>query len=148
MRKIFYADDDCDDIETFVTAVKELDEITLNKIELQVYSSGTELLKDLKALKPKDCIIFLDINMPQKNGFEILTEIRTDNDLCTLPVIMYSTAFDGRTINTSQELGASLYAVKPYSITDIANLIKMVTEIHWEGYNAQPADFVINKSQL
>ncbi len=148
MRKIFYADDDCDDIETFTAAVKKMDEITSNKIELHVYSGGKELIEDLKVLKPKESIVFLDINMPQKNGFEILTEIRGNNDLCKLPVIMYSTARDISAINTSHELGASLYAVKPYSMNEITNLIKKVTEIEWEGFKSDRTNFVVNKSQL
>ena len=146
MSKLFYADDDVDDIETFVEAVQQIEQLNGTKIELNVYSSGKDLIKDLKDLKPKEGIVFLDINMPIKNGFEVLDEIREDANLCTLPVIMYSTSSDKRAIQTSLDLGANLYAIKPSSIKDLRDIIKNVIEINWNEFMTERLNFVINKN--
>jgi DNA-binding response OmpR family regulator len=134
MRKIYYIDDDFEDIEIFTAAVKKMEEESVLKVDLRVYSEGIKLLKELNEIKPENDLVFLDINMPLKNGFEILTEIRRYVELCKLPVIMYSTASDSQSISISQELGANLYAVKPCSIKSITNLIKHVAEIEWDSF--------------
>jgi DNA-binding response OmpR family regulator len=149
MRRLFYVDDDFDDIETFVTAVKGIEkEGYPNKVELNVYSDGETLLNAIRVIKPVEGILFLDINMPLRSGFDILAEIRKDSDINKLPVIMYSTTSDIRAINTSHDLGANLYAVKPYTLKEISNLIKYVLEINWEGFIADRKDFIIKKNFL
>ncbi len=149
MKKLFYVDDDFDDIETFVTAVKKIEEEQPNKIALNVFSEGEALLKAIRAIKPAEGVVFLDINMPLKSGFDILSEIRKDSEINNLPIIMYSTTSDINAVNTSYDLGANLYAVKPYTLKEISNLIKYVLEINWEGFiTAERKDFIIKKNFL
>ena len=134
MRKIHYIDDDRDDIETFISAVQKIEEENDSKIDVKVYPEGIGLLHELNNIEPDKDLVFLDINMPFKSGFEILTEIRRYTKLCKLPIIMYSTAYDRRSISISQDLGANLYAIKPYSINNIKSLIKYVAEIEWDNF--------------
>ncbi|HXU27017.1 MAG TPA: response regulator [Bacteroidia bacterium] len=144
MLKIFYVDDDADNLDLFSIAVKEFGEAELVKCTLHMYSEGDALMAALKQNKPVDALIFVDINMPKKNGFDILKEIKLDTHLSSLPVIMFSNASDNRSITVSQELGASLYAVKPTSITGIVNLIKKVSTIKWHQANLSNIEFLIN----
>jgi len=144
VNKIFYADDDSDDLEIFINAAKEIGGKDLKTIDIHVYSIGMELLKALKSLKPKDAVIFLDINMPAQNGFDILKEIRKNEDLKLLPVVMYSTTSDSRAIDTSYDLGANAYAIKPYSIAEISGLIRKVIGVKWHQTSHDRMNFLIN----
>lgn len=143
MNRIFYIDDDYEDFEIFSAALKELQEKYLYQYDLTYYSNASELMTDLKKSKPENILVFLDVNMPV-SGFEILAKIRRNVYLKGLPVIMYSTASDANTINISNDLGASLYAVKPSSIKELADLLKRVLSINWSEFEATKKNFRIN----
>jgi CheY-like chemotaxis protein len=134
MRRIYYIDDDLDNIEIFAYAVQKMEEENSLKVDLKVYSEGIKLLNELNEIEPENDLVFLDINMPLINGFDILLEIRKQVELSKLPVIMYSTSSDSKSVRISKELGANLYAVKPSSISNIASLIKQITEIEWDNF--------------
>jgi CheY-like chemotaxis protein len=140
-RKIHYVDDDLDNIEIFADAVQKIEEENTLKVDLRVYTEGIKLLNELKEIEPKNDLLFLDINMPVLNGFEVLVEIRSYVELRKLPVIMYSTSSDSKSISISKDLGANLYVVKPYTINDIANVIKQVTEIKWDNFKFNCLEF-------
>lgn len=137
---IHYADDDTDDLQLFKNAVDK----TAEQIALHTYNKGDEFLKSIKAKADKNSIVFLDINMPGKNGFEILKEIRRDDLLKTVPVIMYSTSGDDKTIAVSKEIGATMYAVKPTSFSDLKGLIKKAIAINWDVFKSPPESFILN----
>ena len=67
--KIFYTDDDQDDQEIFIDAVNEISD----SLQIVTQRNGDELIKMLKSRPPVPSIIFLDLNMPVKNGYEVLT---------------------------------------------------------------------------
>ncbi len=78
---------------------------------------GVELLDSLRlapALGPD--VIFLDINMPRLDGFEVLLQLKSDPDLRSIPVIMVTSTDSQREINRAYELGASSYVVKPVGV--------------------------------
>src|SRR5436190_20290480 len=87
---ILLADDDKDDCFLFREALSELpvptNLVTVHDGE-QLMSYLTEHAKDLPD------VLFLDLNMPRKNGFECLTEIKHTDTLKDLPVIMFSTSY-------------------------------------------------------
>jgi CheY-like chemotaxis protein len=140
-RKIYYVDDDFDNIEIFADAIQKIEEENNLRIDLRVYTEGIKLLNELKEIEPKNDLLFLDINMPVLNGFEVLVEIRSYVELCKLPVIMYSTSSDSKSISISKDLGANLYVVKPYTINDIASVIKQITEIKWDNLKFHCMEF-------
>ena len=129
-QKIIYlADDDEDDRMLFLEAVEELNlPIIVNTAE-----DGIQLLNDLyhNAISLPE-IIFLDINMPGKSGFECLEEIRNaESPFSDVKVIMLSTSSNAENINRSYELGADFYAVKPGSFQALKDLLSNVMEIDW-----------------
>ncbi len=136
---IHYADDDTDDLQLFKSAVDK----TAEQIALHTYNKGDEFLQSIKNKADKNSIVFLDINMPGKSGFDILKEIRRDNLLKKLPVIMYSTSGDAKTIEVSKEIGATMYAVKPSSFTDLKSLIKKAIAIDWSVFQSPPDSFIL-----
>lgn len=128
-RNIYLADDDDDDRSMFAEALSEIDQ----SIRLTQAEDGKQLMDILKSpSNPIPEVIILDINMPRKNGFECLEEIRNHNgNLKNLNVIMFSTSNDPRTIVKAFELGASFYAVKPNSFKDLKALIHDILHMDW-----------------
>lgn len=128
--KIVVTDDDQDDREFFAAAVEDLH---LNH-QVQFCKNGTELLSHLydDKLDMPD-IIFLDLNMPILSGFETLQQIRENDKFKNIPVIaIYSTSATQDGINTTFNLGANAYLVKPISFDDLKKLVKKVLETDWE----------------
>lgn len=128
---IFYVDDDSDNLEIFSDAMKDAREKHFLNYNVKLYSFGDKLLDDLREIKPAHALVFLDINMPIKNGFDILVEIRNDTELKHLPVIMYSTTDDPNSINTAIDLGANLYVVKPLLHREVTEILKKISLIDW-----------------
>ena len=58
-------------------------------------------------------ILFLDLNMPRKNGFECLSEIKHNNKLKDLPVVIFSTSFEQEVVNLLYKNGAQYFIRKP-----------------------------------
>jgi DNA-binding NtrC family response regulator len=139
---IHYADDDIDDLQLFKTAVEK----NSDNVSVHTYDKTDDFLQSIRNGKAKKTIIFLDINMPGKSGFEILKEIRRDNLLKKIPVIMYSTSNDIKTVHTSKDIGATMYAVKPTSFVDLKNMIKKAININWERFESPPESFVLSAS--
>ena len=118
--KIFYADDDPDDAFFFQAAIEEICE----DCKLAFYDSGIELLNELNIEKDFHNIIFLDINMPFKNGIECLKEIRNNKGWDTVPVFMISTSDSDELKERSKNFGACDYIEKPSDLYELKNKLK------------------------
>ena len=71
-------------------------------------------------------LILLDLNMPRKNGYEALAEIKTTPSLKRIPVIVMTTSTARSDINRSYELGASAYITKPNSFDELVELMQLL----------------------
>jgi two-component system, chemotaxis family, response regulator Rcp1 len=100
------------------------------KNNLYVTKDGVEALKFLKEKTIIPDIILLDINLPKKNGWEVLHEIKNDEDLKSIPVIMLTTSESDVDILKSYNLYANSYLVKPVKMEEFINLVKNFTE-YW-----------------
>ncbi|WP_163409846.1 response regulator [Flavobacterium ajazii] len=128
LKSIYLADDDEDDRMLFIEAIQEVDQ----SIAVTEAKDGQQLLDILNSdsLNLPE-IIFLDINMPGKGGFECLQEIRNSNtDLKSVNIIMLSTSSSSLSIDKAFELGASFYAVKPSTFDGLKKLIKKTLEMN------------------
>jgi CheY-like chemotaxis protein len=121
---VLYADDDADDVEVFQEILRDID----RSIVFLYAADGLEALRVLREAIVLPDIVFLDINMPLINGKECLAEIRRDEQLKTLPVVMYSTSSRENEVVRCLELGASDYLCKAASYTklreDIESILK------------------------
>lgn len=118
---ILFSDDDTDDALLFTQAA----DLMTASILLSFAEDGEQLMRYLsKEILPD--LIFLDLNMPVKNGVECLREIRSDKKLDWLPIIIYTTSDNPKDVDTCFDLRANLYVVKPTSFENIIKTLKKV----------------------
>jgi len=119
-RHILLADDDKDDSILFQEILEELPLST----HLTKVSNGEQLMQFLNETKGQlPDVLFLDLNMPRKNGYDCLSEIKGSEKLKSLSVIIFSTAFEPQVISLLYEKGAQYYIRKPNSYWQLKNLI-------------------------
>ncbi|MBB4802825.1 CheY-like chemotaxis protein [Flavobacterium nitrogenifigens] len=135
---IFYTDDDEDDISIFSDAV---DSIPQNII-LQTYSEGQKLLNAIFNPPTTPYVVFLDLNMPGKNGFDVLEEIRNSDYDKDIPIVIYSTSSEAGIIEKCRNLGANFYITKPVLMKDIIKSIEHAITIDWDNFITTKANFV------
>lgn len=122
---ILLADDDADDRMIFEDAILEL---RLN-LDFRTVNDGMELMDYMLGsgiILPQ--ILFLDLNMPFKNGFQCLQEIRSIKAFEDMFIILYSTTARPSDIDLAFEKGASMFIQKPNSYSDLKQiLLKLFT---------------------
>jgi CheY-like chemotaxis protein len=131
MKNIFLADDDADDCIFFQEALKEV----AIPVHLTVSNNGLELMSNLELLMvhPPPDVIFLDLNMPLKNGFECLKEIRETPKLKDIPVVIFSTTNNNDTVDKTFRQGANFYICKPHSFRLLVKAIEnILTRELWQ----------------
>ncbi|MBP4142019.1 response regulator [Flavobacterium sp. P4023] len=110
MEKLLLADDDMDDRLFFQDAVEDLFSTTT----LSTVSDGVELMEFLTNNTDQlPDVLFLDLNMPRKTGCECLLEIKCNEELKFIPVVIFSTSMDIDMVNKLYEMGAHYYIRKP-----------------------------------
>lgn len=119
---VLYADDDPDDIEVFVDAVREIS----NDIEVAVAKNGRQALEILEGSEKLPSLIFLDINMPYLSGRDCLIALKASEKFKNIPVIMYSTTGNQNELNNFILLGAKDYIVKGVSFQGIKEALSRV----------------------
>ncbi len=133
---LLLADDDEDDCLFFQDALDELALVA----SFKAVHNGEQLLQFLTSnLDQLPTVVFLDLNMPRKNGYECLVEIRSHEKLKHLPVIIYSTSFDMDTINLLYQKGAQYYIRKPAEFAKLKQVIKQALSLVMESIEAQPS---------
>ena len=128
------ADDDVDDFFLVRDALKESG--LTGDVEQVV--DGEELMDYLyrrgKFMKLEDaslpCLILLDLNMPRKDGREVLTEIKKEPRFRRIPIVVFTTSGSEDDIICSYELGASSYITKPTSYDDLVEVMKKLGD-YW-----------------
>lgn len=135
---IFYTDDDEDDLSIFTDAVESLSK----EINLQTYSGGDKLLNAVNHSPPKPALIFLDLNMPGKNGFDVLNELKGSEENRDIPVVIFSTSSEPGIIAKCLALGANYFITKPVQMKDIIKSIEHSLNINWKEFVPDSKTFV------
>ena len=123
---IILADDDQDDHEFFKEALMEI----APSSKLTIVKNGDELLSLLRHYIPD--FIFLDLDMPCKNGLECLTEIRSNPKIKNIPIVIFSSTTRPANIDTAYELGADLFFIKPSAYKDLTSSISAILKLDWK----------------
>jgi CheY-like chemotaxis protein len=144
-KNIFLADDDEDDCMLFRDALNEV----CTGSQLTVAANGVALM-DILDLPPVPLpdVIFLDLNMPLKNGFQCLEEIKQDEKLKKLPVVIFSTTMQQEAVNKTYRDGANFYICKPSNYGQLKRTLEKVLAINWmqEIKQISKEQFVISVS--
>ena len=120
---ILLAEDDEDDYEIFDEAFNETN-LNLRLIHVK---DGVELMDFLSIENtPLPEMIFLDLNMPYKNGFECLHELKSNERLKEIPVIIYTTSNNPADIEKSKLAKAHLYITKPGDFSKLKKIVHKV----------------------
>ena len=123
---ILLVDDDEDDISFFKDALSEV----CPSCDFLYAHHGLEAIKKLKLLYPvKPHFIFVDLNMPIMNGYELLTEIKNNQDWKDIPVYVLSTSNEWSVQEQSLKMGANKFYTKPVRTEDLKALISNATGI-------------------
>ncbi|SPF46341.1 Response regulator receiver protein [Syntrophobacter sp. SbD1] len=97
--------------------------------ELMDYLLRQGIYTDPKKFPAPD-LIFLDLNMPKKDGFETLKEIKGHPELKAIPVLIFSTAKDQEQIEVCYKLGANSYITKPMAFENLVKTVRCLSE-YW-----------------
>ena len=136
--KLLLADDDKDDCLFFKEALEELP-VTAELIIVHDGEQLMRLLGERTTDPPPPHVLFLDLNMPRKNGFEVLSELKLDEKLQKLPVIIFSTSFAEDVANQLYKNGAHYYIRKPADFSQLKKLIYQAVMLATEETMIQPA---------
>ncbi len=119
-RYLLLADDDKDDSILFQDI---LDELPLST-HLITVCNGEQLMQLLHETKEQlPDVLFLDLNMPRKNGFDCLSEIKRSEKLKMLSVVIISTSLKPEVVSLLYKNGAQYYIRKPNSYKELKKLI-------------------------
>lgn len=132
-----------DDNPTEFEALRNLMRSVPRPHELYSASHGLDALDFLRCRPPyvdarRPNLILLDINMPRMDGFEFLAEVKTDAELCVIPVIVLSESDSPQDIRKAYEGHANCYVQKPRNL-ERANRVIQAVEAFWMDVAILPA---------
>jgi CheY-like chemotaxis protein len=134
---ILVAEDDADDRFLVKAAFDE----TGNSDTLLFVENGVEVMETLNQRitkgEPLPQLILLDLNMPKKDGREVLRELKQHPLLKKIPVIIFSTTNNPQEIARCYDLGANSYITKPNSFEQLINILSAVRQ-YWLQINSRP----------
>jgi two-component system, chemotaxis family, response regulator Rcp1 len=124
---VLLVEDNPGDVRLTIEVLKEAK--IINK--LSVATDGVEAMDFLQKKgkfqdAPRPDLILLDLNLPKKDGREVLAEIKTDPDLKRIPVVILTTSQDEQDILKSYNLHANCYITKPVDLTQFIAVVKAV----------------------
>lgn len=116
-----------------VRLTQEAFKVQGSDIELKIAMDGMEALKFLKkegefASEETPDLILLDLNLPKRDGREVLTEIKTDENLRRIPVVILTTSNAEQDILKSYNLHVNCYINKPVDFDTFADIIQKIDE--------------------
>lgn len=134
-QTILFVEDDEDDVFLLKRMCKKME---IDRVDFA--SNGRKAVEFLTPLisgerrQTEPPIIFLDLNMPEMNGFDFLRWVRGEARLQSSPVIILSTSENPQDIQSAYALGANAYLVKRSDMTEMGNMISAANKF-WRQYN-------------
>lgn len=127
---VYLADDDEDDRLFIKEAIRQIHK----NIEIIEAVDGADLLDKITGMPAgMSVLVILDMNMPRRNGLEVLQALRADPKTRATPSIMLSTTTDKDLIRSAYMLGANAYIRKPTSLIDYEKVAQAIDKCFLEG---------------
>jgi CheY-like chemotaxis protein len=140
LKRILLVEDDPKDIELTINALEE--HHLANNISIA--RDGVEALDYLyrrKAFEQRPpgnpVVILLDLKMPRMDGVQVLTQIKADNDLRKIPIVVLTSSREFQDLETCYQLGVNAYVVKPVKFADFIEAVKGIG-VFWALINEPP----------
>lgn len=140
---ILMADDDPDDQRFATEALKATD----LKNELVFVSNGVELLNYLRGKgsfagrnMPAPGVILLDLNMPKMDGHEALKQIKEDENLRQIPIVVMTTSEDEADVRRAYDLGVNSFIVKPITFKNLVSVMAEIGKYWFETVTLPPPE--------
>ncbi len=125
-KTILVVEDDEVDVMTIKRAMKEIH--VTNPVEVRW--NGEEALEYLQGERELPGIVLLDLNMPRMNGMEFLQQVRSDERLKRIPVVVLTTSREEQDRFSSFNLGVAGYMIKPVDYLQFVEVIRAIN-LYW-----------------
>jgi CheY-like chemotaxis protein len=149
LGRILLVEDDPKDVELTLTALEEYKLAN----EVVVARDGEEALDYLYrrgnfATRSTDnpAVLLLDLKLPKVDGLEVLQQMKSDEKLKLIPVVVLTSSHEERDMVTSYKLGVNAYVVKPVDFHEFVNAVKELG-IFWALVNEPPPGSVKRASR-
>ena len=140
LGRILIVEDDPNDVELTLTALEESNLAN----EVVVTREGEEALDYLycrgnfKARSNDNpAVLLLDLKLPKRDGLEVLRQIKSDEKLKVIPVVVLTSSHEEKDVVASYKLGVNAYVVKPVDFHEFVNAVKELG-IFWAVINESP----------
>lgn len=140
VKRILLAEDNANDVELTLAALSEHNLAN----EVVVTHDGAEALDYLyrrgqfKLRKNENpAVVLLDIKMPKMDGIEVLRQIKSDKNLCNIPVVMLTSSKEEKDLVESYRLGVNAYVVKPVDFQQFIEAVRNLG-LFWAVINEPP----------
>lgn len=147
IRSILLAEDNPNDVELTLEALAAYNLAN----DVVVVEDGSEALDYLytrgkyKQRSPgSPAVILLDIKLPKVDGLEVLRQIKSDQELKTVPVVMLTSSREEEDLVRSYDLGVNAYVVKPVDFKEFVEAVKQLG-VFWALINEPPVGSVRKK---
>src|SRR5215467_888091 len=147
LGRILMVEDDPKDVELTLTALEEYNLAN----EVVVTRDGEEALDYLfcrgsfsMRASGNPAVLLLDLKLPKVDGLEVLQQVKSDDSLKMIPVVVLTSSHEERDMVASYKLGVNAYVVKPVDFHEFVNAIKELG-IFWAVINEPPPGSMRNK---
>ena len=137
--RVLLVEDNDADVRLTREALREAGE----NVRLSAVGDGEQALAFLRKQKgfadaPRPDLVLLDLNLPRKNGLEVLEELRADPAVASIPVIMLTSSSARSDIDAAYAAGANAFVVKPHELDAFMDLIGSIRSF-WLGVAQLPS---------
>jgi CheY-like chemotaxis protein len=112
-----------------VVMIREAFEQSLVPIQLYVVSNGEQAIKFVRrtdVTAPRPSLILLDLNLPIRNGLDVLADLKSDAEFGSIPIIILTTSQYPGDVQQCYSLHANAYIVKPADFDGFADVIRQI----------------------
>ena len=121
-----YVDDDADDRFFFESATQLIN----NGLTVNSYNNGAVALQEMQQADFAFDLLFLDLNMPVKSGFDVLDELQQVIKDRRLKIVIFTTSGSPESMEATHRLNAVLYVQKPGSFEELVKIIRRIVSMH------------------
>ncbi|HAA02114.1 MAG TPA: two-component system response regulator [Syntrophobacteraceae bacterium] len=140
LKRILLVEDDPKDIELTLCALGDYNLAN----EIMIVRDGVEALdylyrREAFELRPagNPVVILLDLKMPRMDGVQVLKQLKSDERMCSIPIVILSSSRESRDLEEAYRLGANAYVVKPVRFQEFLEAVKSIG-VFWALINEPP----------